>query len=239
MLRLAEIKDLLKIMPLGKVPRYNQELETIGLTDTTARRFVNDRSILAGVARTELSAQGLDPLYLSFGISEALQVLVNKNYPVYLKMMQIILDADYSICKNFGNSYEQAMILFCHSSFGERLFPHIHQRRSKNPTLSLFLNLSNLNTTDLILLPEVDKSSKLYDKGYTDHRVILRYEKQNKDNSTRIKINNKTAIIFNADTIPHSMDYTNDLWMVMVYDNINIYESVKIENQFSRYDNTY
>jgi hypothetical protein len=113
-------------------------------------------------------------------------------------------------------------VIFSHQSFGDRLFPHIHQDSGNDlKTLSLFFNLTDSDPVApvLTLFDTLEVESKFFKKGYTDHKLLLLHERKSK-NPDIVNISNNMCILFDADKIPHSLSYTDDIWVTIVYDHV-------------------
>lgn len=220
-----ELKILFDVLfPLGKVPRYNKDLQSISLTDTTTRRFIFDSNYIKRLGKSiELADRNkFDPNYLGFGFFETISVLIQEDYELYRKLFDFFDNLDRQL-SNISPTCSQCILLFSHSSFGDRLFPHIHQDNvSKKPTMSYFTRLTHNDnvTPSLILNDTLDESSKTFAKGYTDHALLLLQDRKS-TNTEIVPINNHDIVVFDGFKIPHSLTYTDDLWATIVYDHVS------------------
>ena len=212
-----------KVFPLGKIPFYNDILKEVSFSDTEIRRFILDsnyvtRNIRPGV----LAVPGkLNSNYMGFGIFESIAILIEKNYDLYKKLFEFINNADNHASKLIS-SYSHAVIVVSHKSFGSRLIPHIHQDSGNNlKTLSLFFKLTDTSNEIpiLTLLDSLESDSKFFRKGYTDHKLLLLHERKSKVKE-EIQISNNMCILFEADKIPHTLTYTDDIWITLTYDHV-------------------
>ena len=169
-------QDLLfrSFFPLGRVPRYDRANSTIELSTTSTRRFIFDSNYTHRLGKSiELAnSKKFDPNYLGFGFFETLSIFIQEDYNLYVKLFNFFNNVDENVSKII-NSCSQSIIIFSHNSFGERLFPHIHQDHSKqSPTLSVFFKLTNNDTTSpsLILCDSLEHDSKVFEQGYTNHK---------------------------------------------------------------------
>lgn len=215
-----EQKTLLleKVCPLGRVPcNVGGRIE---FTETTARRFINDGYQVGRRPKNPMLVDptAYNPRYLGFGIREALSIIIQDDYGLYTGMIHL-LDEMEAIALERISSSENAIMLFAHKSFGERLFPHIHTR-SNDPsdTLSMFCNLTQTSEEkpQLIMFKEVGQGDRAYERGYTDHKVMMAHERRGV--SEIVEIHHEAFVEFPAYKIPHVMTYTDDLWVVLVYD---------------------
>jgi hypothetical protein len=210
-----------KLFPLGKIPYYNNG--QLSLTDTPTRRFILESLHVKKTVRppTLQDTNKIDLGYLSFGIFESISVLIQDDYSLYEKLFNFFNNVD-QIVSSLISSYLHAVVIFSHSSFGDRLFPHIHQDSGKDlKSLSLFFKLTN-NSNEipvLTLLDNIGTDSKFFKKGYTDHKLLLLHEKKSTAKD-KIQISNNMCILFDADRIPHTLSYTNDIWVTVVYDHV-------------------
>lgn len=211
------------VCPLGNVPYYDTISKEISFSDTDIRRFILDSTHVTRTVRPSILAETgkIDMTYLGFGILESIAVLLQENYSLYKKLFDLFDRAD-KLASGLISSCSHAVILITHKSFGERLFPHIHQDSGKDlKTLSLFFKLTD--TTDevpvLTLLDNIEKDSKFFKKGYTDHKLLLVHERKSKTRD-EIHISNNMCILFDADRIPHTLSYTDDIWVTIVYDHV-------------------
>jgi hypothetical protein len=210
--------------PLGKIPFYDRTQNSIQLSDTAARRFIFDSNHTSRIGKSiELSDQKkFNPCYLGFGFFETLSTIIDKNYNLYKKLFTFFNNVDERVSKIIG-SCSQSVITFSHTSFGERLFPHIHQDHSpQSPTMSVFFKLTN-NSADvpsLIFYDTLDNDSKLFEQGYTNHKLLLLHERKSAE-AVHVPINTNDAILFDAYKTPHSFTYTKDIWATIVYDHVS------------------
>ena len=209
------------LAPLGCVPAWRDGQLT--MSKTSARRFINDQtSVLQRPRNSRLNIPAAyDPGYLGIGIYEALAAsLIQVSYGLYVKFFQFLKSKDFDAAEQIS-SCEQAAIILSHRSFGEELFTHIHAGAEPNrPTISQFYNLTGTGTSELILYPELDESSKAYRTGYTNHRVLAAVTRSQPTHS--IPIFNGATVTFSAATTPHRFPYTDDVWLTLVYDQVGI-----------------
>jgi hypothetical protein len=219
-------QDLLfrSFFPLGKVPRYDKINQTIDLSTTSTRRFIFDSNHTHRLGKSiELSnSKKFDPNYLGFGFFETLSTIIQDDYNLYVKLFTFFNSVDEKVSKII-NSCSQSVIIFSHNSFGERLFPHIHQDHSQqSSTLSVFFKLTNNDTElpSLILCDPLAHDSKVFKQGYTNHKLLLAHEHKSLG-TEYITINNNDAILFDAYDTPHSFTYTEDIWVTVIYDHVS------------------
>lgn len=208
------------IAPLGCVPRYDAAMNSLLFSCTPARRFILDGTRVLQRARTSalVNAQAYNPKYIGIGIREALGTIIQTNYDLYLKLYQYIAALDAQVAQDL-QSCEQAALILSHSSFGKELFTHIHARSEPSrPTLSVFINLSGADTSTLTLYTPVHESSRGYQEGYTDQRVLAIHARNVQHEE--ITIHSGDCILFNASRVPHKYKYSNDLWLTLVYDHV-------------------
>lgn len=219
-----------KFLPLGQVPKFDPISKSISITDTTTRRFIFDGNHVKKFKKSnKLTDPGkFNPTYLGFGFFETLSVLLQDNYDLYQKLFDFFDKVD-QYASTIAPQSSNAVIIFSHKSFGDRLFPHIHQDGPKLPTMSLFFNLTNLDTSpELTFFDTLENNDKSFDRGYTDHKLLLLHERKSKNTET-VQINNNMCILFDAYKIPHTFSYTNDMWATVVYDHVD--PTVTLENK--------
>lgn len=219
-------QDLLfrSFFPLGRVPRYDKINNSIVLSNTSTRRFIFDSNHTHRLGKSiELSnVKKFDPNLLGFGFFETLSTIIQEDYDLYIKLFTFFNNVDEKVSKII-KSCSQSVIIFSHNSFGERLFPHIHQdNNQKSPTLSIFFKLTNKDTDypRLILYDSLKNDSKVFEQGYTNHKLLLSHERKSLD-TEQIIINHNDAILFDAYNTPHSLTYTADIWATIIYDHIS------------------
>jgi hypothetical protein len=222
-----------KFLPLGKIPLLNNDSSLLSFTETTTRRFIFDGwSVKKNGKSIKLTdSKKYNDRYISFGLFESLSVLIQQDYSLYKKLFNFFESIElYS--SSVISSCSQAVVIFSHDSFGERLFPHIHQDNENQQTLSLFFNITGMSdkTPNLVLLDTVEELSKSHASGYTDHKILLVHERKSTD-PTSIGITNSSGILFNAAQIPHWLSYTEDLWVTVIYDNVTL-----IKDEFEHKD---
>jgi len=212
-----------KVCPLGQIPFYNECTKEVSFSDTEARRFILDSTYVKRTLRPEvLTGRGkIEPNYLSFGILESIAVLLQTDYNLYKRLFNFIDQID-NFASTLISSCSHAVVIISHKSFGNRLFPHIHQDSGNNlKTLSLFFKLTDFSNEApvLTLLDNLEKDSKFFKNGYTNHKLLLLHEKKSKLRD-EIQISNDMCILFDAEKIPHTLSYTDDIWITVVYDHV-------------------
>jgi hypothetical protein len=212
-----------KFFPLGKIPFYDYTTKTLSFSDTTTRRFIFDGCAVQKSPRpkTLTDPDKLNAGHLGFGLFESLSVLIQEDYELYLKLFNFFTEVD-KIASSMISLHSHAVVIFSHQSFGDRLFPHIHQDSGNDlKTLSLFFNLTDSDPVApvLTLFDTLEVESKFFKKGYTDHKLLLLHERKSK-NPDIVNISNNMCILFDADKIPHSLSYTDDIWVTIVYDHV-------------------
>jgi hypothetical protein len=210
--------------PLGQIPWYNRDQNSIQLSETSVRRFIFDSNHTSRVGKSiELSnSKKFNPCYLGFGFFETLSTIIDKDYNLYKKLFTFFNNVDEKVSNMIG-SCSQSVITFSHTSFGERLFPHIHQDHNpQSPTLSVFFKLTNNDNVgpSLILYDPLDDNSKMFEQGYTNHKLLLLHERKSAE-AVHVPINTNDAILFDAYKTPHSFTYTEDIWATIVYDHVS------------------
>jgi hypothetical protein len=225
-----------KLFPLGKVPQYDHKNQTITLSDTSTRRFIFDSQFVKRLPRTQLLSdpEKYNTTYLGFGLLEALSVLVQDNYSLYKRLYDLFTNIDKEISKIIPQC-GQAAVLFSHKSFADKLITHIHQDDENNlPTLSIFFRLTDIDNElpVLTLFDELDHDSKILQRGYTDHRLMLIHERKS-THQDNISIQETQGVFFNASKTPHCFSYTNDIWVTVVYDHVA--PSIPIDFTKNRY----
>ena len=156
-----------------------------------------------------------------------MSILIQDNYGLYQKLFDFFEKVDQYASTIFPTS-SNAVIIFSHNSFGNRLFPHIHQDGIALPTMSLFFNLTKLDNNPQLTLFDTLEDNKLLDRGYTDHKLLLIHERKSKNTET-VSVTNNMCILFDAYKIPHTFSYTNDLWATVVYDHVD--STIALENK--------
>jgi hypothetical protein len=221
------------LLPLGKIPVLSNNNTSLSFTETTTRRFIFDGWSVKknGKSIKLIDSKKYDDRYLSFGLFESLSILVQKDYNLYKKLFNFFESVE-NYSSGIISSCSQAVVIFSHNSFGERLFPHIHQDNENPQTLSLFFNMTNVsdNNPKLVLLDTVESSSRQHTAGYTDHKILLVHERKS-TNAESIEITNSSGVLFNATQIPHWFSYTDDLWVTVIYDNVTL-----IKDEFEHKD---
>lgn len=211
------------LFPIGQVPYYDRNLGTIKFSETSFRRFIFDSTHVSRTVRptTLTNPNKFNAGYLGFGFFESLSTVLQQDYQLYQKLFNFFNDAD-KIASNMISSCSHAAMVFSHKSFGERLLPHIHQDSGTDKkTLSIFFNLTaeHNEAPVLSLFDSIDTDSKSFKQGYVNHKLLLIHER-NSTNAEHIPIENGMCILFNADTIPHALSYTNDIWVTIIYDHV-------------------
>jgi hypothetical protein len=212
-----------KFFPLGRVPRYDFSKQSIQLSDTSARRFILEAGEVKRSSRAEVltNPDKYNPEYIGFGFFESLAVIIQDDYQLYKKLFDFFTKIE-TVANSLISECSQAAVVCSHTSFGDRLFPHIHQDSGMGyKTLSIFVKLTDITNESPVLkfFDTLDVESKCFKKGYTDHKLLLVHERKSTD-IDNIVISNNMCVLFDAYKIPHSLAYADDIWATVVYDNV-------------------
>lgn len=222
----ANIQLLLdKFAPLGRVPNVVDGV--LSFSETTARKFILDSSFVKRLPRNSSLVQRrlYDTKFICFGAKEALSAIIQDDWELYSDLFKWIDEVD-ELASAYIESCEQAAIVISHSSFGDQLFPHIHQN-GPLPTVSVFFNLTSSASSTLNLYPALQPTDKAAGRGYTDHRVLALALRDKSPTALNIPGDKPHMLVFDAPRTPHSYSYTDDLWFTFVYDQSVLKNSLK------------
>jgi hypothetical protein len=224
--------------PLGNVLKYDPTTKLVNTLESPMRRYILDSNNTKKTFKSDiLSMKGkFDCNFLSYGFFETLNVIMQEDYELYIKLYNYFDNLDFLMSK-FINSTVNKTVLFSNKKFGEKLFTHIHlDNNVRHDTLSLFFRLTNKTEERprLILYDNLTEDSRILTKGYMDFRKLTHHEKTSKS-IEEVLINDLDVIKFDASTVPHSFTYNDDLWVTMVYDHaITKNITMKKHNRFMK-----
>jgi len=207
--------------PIGNVLKFDPKEKVVNVLPSSMRRYILDSNYTKKLPKSQLLSNPNkgDCNYISYGFFETLNVLLEANYDLYIKLFSYFDYIDYTISK-FLKSTNNKTVLFSNHRFGEKLFTHIHLDNDKKAdTVSLFFKLTDKSNQypNLILYDPLTPDSRILAKGYTDFKKLAYHEKTSKT-IQNIQIEDFLLIKFNASIIPHSFTYNEDLWVTFVYD---------------------
>jgi len=219
--------------PTGNVLKYDPNTKTVNVLPSPMRRYILDSNHIKKLPKSKLlSSPGkFDCNFLSYGFFETLNVILEIDFELYLKMFTFFDYLD-QVMSNYIASTVNKTVLFSNNKFGEKLFTHIHlDNEQRLETLSLFFRLTR-KTKDLpklILYDNLAEHSRILTKGYMDFKKLSHHEKTSVS-TQEIQITDFIVIKFNASIIPHSFTYNEDLWVTMVYDHAELTESASFQS---------
>jgi len=226
--------------PTGNVLKYDQKEKIVNVIPSPMRRYILDSNYTKKLPKSKiLSVPGkFDCNFLSYGFFETLNVLLETDYDLYLKLFLYFDYIEYTI-SDFLKSTINKTVLFSNNRFGEKLFTHIHLDNDKrSDTVSLFFKLTDKTNQcpNLVLYDPLTPDSRIFTKGYMDFKKLTHHEKTSKT-VQYVEIEDFSLIKFNASVIPHSFTYNQDLWVTFVYDHAvteNLIFEDKIYHSVSR-----
>lgn len=207
-----------KLAVLGQVPKLDGD--RITFSNSAVRRFINDANEVERCKRNRKlgASQKYNPAYFGIGFKEAASTLLQDDFDLYEFLFDICDEMDL-LASKYVQSAEQAIVLICHSSFGTELETHIHQScDSSKKTVTLFKRLTSHSKNPIMRMFEpVLEGSKIFERGYTSRKLMTLHARNTFATRTEFEIG-ESILMFDAQFIPHSMSFTDDIWLAFVYD---------------------
>ena len=220
------------ILPLGQVKQYVGKGNFLNI-DITGSRFFKART--SDIIRTEPSKRSMQdfPELLTYDFEHALQYAIGKEKFIYNRLTTLSHKVE-NLAQEYLISCEHSAVLVGHNSLGHSINLHTHRLSdSKKMSMTIIVRLTfNDDPVTYTFYNPIDDHDPLLDKYYTNPRVLEKYAKKNK--SFDIKTNARSSIlVFNATQTPHSVTYSNDLYLYYVYDNVTFKQGAfeKIQKQ--------
>lgn len=220
------------ILPLGQVKRYVGQGNFLSI-DITGCRFFKART--SNIVRTEPSKRSMQdfPELLTYDFEHALQYAIGKEKYIYNRLTALSHDVE-NLAQEYLISCEHSAVLVGHNSLGDNINLHTHRLSdSKKMSMTIMVRLTYTdNPVVYTFYDPINDDDPYLDKYYTNPRALEKYAKKNK--SFDIQTNARSSIlVFNATQTPHSVSYSNDLYLYYVYDNVIFKEGAfeKIQKQ--------
>lgn len=187
---------------------------------------------------------------MAYHFDHAIDCIMYKESDMYKKIKKLCYDVE-ELVEKYISSCDYAAVIAGHKSLGEQFVVHSHRLNDDDrKTFTVVVKLSNIDTINAKLL-----TWRPYDRNDPDlpyyyvqyHRMQQFCQTYNPDT---IELDAKiSTLIFNATMSPHSVIWTDDVYLFFVYDHVifnngaeNIIKSnfdIKLYEDFNESDTLY
>jgi hypothetical protein len=229
---------LQNIIPLGKVRLYKGNGNFVDDPYYKSARFIKERT--SDILRRTISNRSLinyPDKMINYTYHHVITNAIYQAPNVYYELERIGLEVENKVSK-YINSIEHAVVLFGHSSVAPEIIIHTH-RLPDTPMLSMTVSvrLTNDDNTPIQLkfYEPLSYNDPLINHYFNNAQLLKKYV-ENKI-PEKIQLNNiENTFVFNAGLTPHSVNYSDDIVLYFIYDNVEFKsESIKtLANQSFR-----
>jgi hypothetical protein len=219
------------IMPLGKVQQYLGHGK-FSDTSITGCRFFYERT--GNIERLDPSKKSMNdfPDLITYDFEHSLQFAIGKQPYIYNRFTALSRKVE-EFAENYITDCEHSAVLVGHNSLGKEINVHTHRFSDiKKFTMTIIVRLTfNDEPVRYAFYQPIADDDPLLDQYYTKPNLLQKYIKNKSPEIIQTK-ERSSVLIFNAAYTPHSVEYSNDLYLYFVYDNVTFKPGVleDIEN---------
>jgi len=212
------------ILPIGTMVRYIGNGMIEKNKNLTGCRFLKERTgsivRLGEPNKMSTSFRNYPTDLLAYSFDHAIQVCMYDYGWLYRKLRDLNKNIE-AYAEKYLDSCEHSAVLVGHNSLGDNLTLHTHRLTETNKfTFTISVRLS-FDDNDIELsyydpIPNEDKNLPFY---YTHPALVERYIKTKKEHKFKMGARS-SVLLFSASYIPHTVNFTNDIYLFFVYDNV-------------------
>jgi hypothetical protein len=158
---------------------------------------------------------------IAYHFDHAIDCLMYKNTDMYKKIKKLCYDIE-ELTEKYISSCDYAAVIAGHNSLGKQFVVHSHRLNDENrKTFTVVVRLSKINTTPAKLLTwrPYDRNDPELPHYYVQYQRMQNFCKKHSPDIINLDSTSAT-LIFNATMSPHSVIWTNDLYLFFVYDHV-------------------
>lgn len=167
---------------------------------------------------------------MAYHFDHAIDCIMYKNPDMYKKLKKLCYDVE-ELAEKYISSCDYAAVIAGHSSLGKQFVVHSHRLNDDNrKTFTVVVKLSNLdsNSAQLLTWRPYDRSDPDLPYYYVQYQRMQKFCREH--NPDIIDLNSKIAtLIFNATMCPHSVIWSDDLYLFFVYDHVVFHKGIEEE----------
>jgi hypothetical protein len=208
----------------------------INKIDISGSRFIKERTSNIIRRPPDKNSRNTFPELLSYHFEQVVESTSIKKQPyVYNKFISLSRDVE-TFAEKYISSCDNAVVLVGHDSLGTGINTHTHRITDGKKftfTIAIQLTFSDEPVTYKFFQPldDNDKDISLY---YADVD-LLESKIEGQVPTTLRSLSRSSVLVFNAAYTPHSVDYSNDLYLFFVYDNVEfnpgMFEHIQEQSQ--------
>jgi hypothetical protein len=189
--------------------------------DISGSRFIKERTSSIVRRPPDKNSRNTFPELLSYHFEQVIESTSIKKQPyVYNKFIDLSRNVE-AFAEKYISSCDNAVVLVGHRSLGAGINTHTHRITDGKKftfTIAIQLTFSDEPVTYKFFQPldDNDKDISLY---YADVN-LLEDKIRGQVPTTLRSLSRSSVLVFNAAYTPHSVDYSNDLYLFFVYDNV-------------------
>jgi len=220
------------ILPLGKVQQYlgQGKFQEIGIDGA---RYFKQRT--SNIQRLEPSKQSMKdfPDLLTYDFEHALQYAIGKEPFVYHRLTKLSNHVE-QLAQEYIENCEHSAVLVGHSSLGKKINVHTHRfSDTKKYSMTFIVRLTFFDQpVKYFFYDPIKEIDPLFTRYYTNPNLLRSYV-ENLDPYIIQTEARSSVLVFNAGYTPHSVTYSDDIYLYYVYDNVTLKPDAleKIQNQ--------
>jgi len=218
--------DYLKQWALDSIIGFGRYYADIGhgninKIDISGARFIKERTSNIIRRLPDKNSRNTFPELLSYHFEQVVESTSIKKQPyIYNKFIGLSRDVEI-FAEKYISSCDNAVVLVGHDSLGTGINTHTHritEGKKFTFTIAIQLTFSDEPVTYKFFQPldDNDKNISLY---YADID-LLESKIEGQVPTTLRSLSRSSVLVFNGAYTPHSVDYSNDLYLFFVYDNV-------------------
>jgi hypothetical protein len=212
------------LIPIGTMVKYLGDGVLQKNKNLQGSRFLKERTgsivRLGEPNKMSTSFKNYPTDLLAYSFDHAIQVCMYDYGWLYRKLRELNRDVE-AYAERFIADCEHSAVLVGHNSLGDNLTLHTHRLTETNKfTFTITVRLS-FDDNDIELsyydpIPNEDKNLPFY---YTHPVLVERYIKTKQEHKFKMGARS-SVLLFSASYIPHTVNFTNDIYLFFVYDNV-------------------
>lgn len=230
------------IMPLGKIVEYCGN-GIIRNTDLSGCRFLKERT--GNIIRENPNVKTPEnfPNLIAYNFDHAIEYAIKDAPYIYNKFYNLCSSVE-AYAEKFINSCEHSAVLIGHNSIGKEITLHTHRLSDeKKFTMTIIVRITfNDNPVEYKFYKPIDDNDPQLSQYYTNPFLLKKYAKNTEYKIVK-SLSRSSVLIFPASHVPHSVTYSNDIYLYFVYDNVTFkldsLDQIKNMSQNKFYDQIY
>lgn len=165
---------------------------------------------------------------MAYYFDHAIDCIMYKNPDMYKKLKKLCYDVE-ELAEKYISSCDYAAVIAGHSSLGKQFVVHSHRLNDDDrKTFTVVVKLSNLdsNSAKLLTWRPYDRSDPDLPFYYVQYPRMQKFCKEHQPDTIDLNSNIAT-LIFNATMCPHSVIWSDDLYLFFVYDHVVFHKGVE------------